>query len=147
MAAITPRTSRYPSRDEIASIFHHLETGEFNKTWAHFSPDVDCVVTHSHPCSGHFTTFPSYYAATIERMGHIWKEMINLMIRNVVGGGEQEWACIEIQGTAECKNGLPFENEEVMMVRFDEKGVIVQMRVYVDSALVTRAVEENEGKI
>lgn len=72
--------------------------------------------------------------------------MIKLEIRNVVGGGDQEWACIEVLGKAECRNGLPFDNEEVMMVRFNEEGVIVQMRVYVDSALVTRAVEENEGK-
>jgi hypothetical protein len=70
--------------------------------------------------------------------------MTKLKIRNIVGG-DQEWACIELIGETECKNGLKWYNEEVMMVRFDEEGVVVQMRVYVDSALVIKCIEENEA--
>jgi hypothetical protein len=36
--------------------------------------------------------------------------------------------------------------KEVMMVRFDEEGMVALMRVLVDSKSVIRAVEENEGK-
>lgn len=144
MASQQPDPTKYPSTAEIASIFDNFEKGEPAKAFARFSPNVDCVVTGTHPCSGHFTTLAEFKENTTGRVSKIWKGPPKMKIQNVVGGGEQEWACIELTAEAECNNGLPFYNKEVMMVRFDEEGMIVQMRVYVDGALVSKMLEENE---
>lgn len=114
------------------------------KSWERFSPNVDCVVTGSHSCSGHFTTLAAFKEHTMGRMKNIWKGPARLRIRNVIGGGDQHTACIEFIAEAECKNGLLFLMDEVMIVTFDEEGVVVKMRVYVDGALINKALEENE---
>ncbi|KAE9987420.1 hypothetical protein EG328_002776 [Venturia inaequalis] len=145
MASQPPSPTKYPSAAEIASFFKNLEEAEYEKGFARFSPDVDCVVTGSHPCSGHFTTLSAFKEHTMGHVSRIWKGLAKINIRNVVGGGEQEQACIELTAQAECKNGRPFLNKEVMMVRFDERGMIVQMGVYIDAALTGKALEENES--
>lgn len=32
---------------------------------------------------------------------------IKLQVRNVIGGGDHDWACVELIADAECKNGKP----------------------------------------
>lgn len=92
---------------------------------------------------------------------------IRLKVRNVIGGGDQEWATVELIADAVCNNGagdlralfwlywhpvlmcavpgLPFENTYAWIVRFDEEGKVVQVRAYLDSTLVKQSIEENEG--
>ena len=92
---------------------------------------------------------------------------IRLMVRNVFGGGNQAWATVELVAVAECKSGtvpspyqaskavvqsadtfrlgLKFDNTYAWCVRFDEDGIIVEVRAYLDSWMVKQAIEENEA--
>jgi ketosteroid isomerase-like protein len=90
---------------------------------------------------------------------------IRLMVRNVFGGGDQAWATVELVAVAECKSGttvisissrnplqvtdtfrlgLKFDNTYAWCMRFDEDGMIVEVRAYLDSWMVKQAIEENE---
>lgn len=64
-------------------------------------------------------------------------------MHNIVGGGEQEWAVIELKADATCLNGMPYNQQYAWIMRFDEKGTVVEARAYLDSALVQKAVDEN----
>lgn len=103
-----PRTmAPYPTRDEITSIFKHMETGEYDSTFARVRPNVDWTVMGTHPLAGHYTSLKDFQQATFARLGKIMKDPgIRLMVRNVIGGGEQEWAIVELVAKAECKNGV-----------------------------------------
>lgn len=47
-----------------------------------------------------------FQEATFARLGKIMKPPgIRLMVRNVIGGGDQEWATVELVAVAECKSG------------------------------------------
>lgn len=97
----------YPTRDEITSIFKHMETGEYDSTFARVRPNVDWTVMGTHPLAGHYTSLKDFQQATFARLGKIMKDPgIRLMVRNVIGGGEQEWATVELVAKAECKNGV-----------------------------------------
>ena len=47
--------------------------------------------------------------------------------------------------TAILARGFPFDNTYAWMTRWNAKGQIVQVRAYLDSALVARVVMENEA--
>ena len=64
-------------------------------------------VSGTHPCAGRYTSLASFQSGTLVRLAAIMKEPgIKLAVRNVIGGGDQEWAVVELIATAECKNGL-----------------------------------------
>jgi len=70
---------------------------------------------------------------------------LRLRIRNVIGGDPaQAWSTVELVADATCKNGFVFDNTYAWCVRFDEARTVVQVRAYLDSAMVKQAVEENE---
>ena len=135
-----------PSRSEIEALFKNMETGNFSAFFERVNPNVDWTVMGTHPCAGHYTSLQDFNQGTIARLGAIMKPPgIHLMIRNVIGGGEGEWATVEMVADAECKNGFKFDNTYAWCCRFDEAGTIVQVRAYLDSWMVKEAVEKNEG--
>lgn len=70
---------------------------------------------------------------------------IPLKVRNIIGGNpDAPWSTVELVAEATCKNGFKFDNTYAWCVRFNEEGVIVQVRAYMDSWMVKQAVEENE---
>lgn len=47
-------------------------------------------------------------------------------------------------GKKKTKSGLKFDNTYAWCMRFDEEGMIVEVRAYLDSWMVKQAIEENE---
>jgi len=66
-----------------------------------------------------------------------------LNIKNVVGGEDQEWAAVEMTADSVCKNGMIYDQTYAWIVRFNEQGLIVQTRAYVDTQLVKDVFESN----
>lgn len=70
-----------------------------------------------------------------------------MSVVNVIGGGDQDWAVIELEAHAKCKNGthirssghlhrlmlvlmvagMPYEQRYSWALRFDETGIVVQV--------------------
>ena len=96
----------YPTREEIRDIFKNMETGNYSKVFEHVSDNVDWTVMGTHPLAGRYTTLKDFQQATFARLAKIMKDPgIRLNVRNVIGGGEQEWAVVELIADAECLNG------------------------------------------
>lgn len=99
-------SSKYPSREEIASIFGNMETKNYAAMFERISPDVDWTVMGTHPCAGRYTNLKDFQEGAVVRLSKIMKEPgINPVVRNVIGGGDQEWATVELVAVAECNNG------------------------------------------
>ncbi|GIZ37949.1 hypothetical protein CKM354_000137700 [Cercospora kikuchii] len=137
-------TKKYPDASEIHALFSNLSTQPetFFERVAH---DVDWTVMGTHPLAGRYNSLSDLQAATFARLGKIMKEPgIRLKPRNVIGGGEQEWCTVELVVNGVCENGLAFDNCYAWCCRFDESGVIVEVRAYLDSWLVREAIVQNE---
>jgi len=68
-----------------------------------------------------------------------------LKIKNIIGGGEsEEWCTVEMENEGKCKNGMDYNQRYSWNVRW-EGNVIVEVRAYVDTALVRDVIEGNEG--
>jgi uncharacterized protein len=63
-----------------------------------------------------------------------------LHVTGVITSGD--WAVVELQAMATAKNGLRFDNRYCWVIRF-AGGKIVEVRAYLDSALVQRLFDEN----
>lgn len=53
-----------------------------------------------------------------------------------------DWAIMELESMATAKNGLRIDNKYCWLVRF-AAGKIVEVRAYLDSAMVKRLFDEN----
>ncbi|KAK1053574.1 hypothetical protein LTR74_016255 [Friedmanniomyces endolithicus] len=153
-----------PSRADIETLCSHLATSDQSPFFKRVSPDVVWDVMGTHPAAGHFTSLgePSAISATpssnmvLIQSPESWKkgalgvinerlqQPLHLKVVNVVGGGaDQEWATVELEANGICKNGMPYPQRYAWVMRFDDRGTIVQVRAYLDSALVQKAVNQN----
>jgi uncharacterized protein len=57
---------------------------------------------------------------------------------------DSDSAAVEMESLSSALNGKPFDNRYCWIVRFSD-GTIVEVRAYLDSALVQRLIEENES--
>ena len=57
---------------------------------------------------------------------------------------DSDSAAVEMESLSAALNGKPFDNRYCWIVRFSD-GTIVEVRAYLDSALVQRLIEENES--
>lgn len=76
----------------------------------------------THPAAGHFTSlgtrcFSASFVLYVDISAESWKkgaygvvngflaEPLKQSVVNVIGGGDQEWAVVELEANATCKNG------------------------------------------
>lgn len=66
-------------------------------------------------------------------------------VHNIVGGGpDSEWAFVEMTNESKTKTGIEYNNTFAWATRWNDEGRIVQVRAYLDTALVRDAVEPTE---
>jgi uncharacterized protein len=74
-------------------------------------------------------------------LNKILKEGVVLRVTNVLVDGDS--AAVEMESLSTALNGKPFDNRYCWIVYFSN-GTIVEVRAYLDSALVQRLIDENE---
>ncbi|KAF2484452.1 hypothetical protein BDY17DRAFT_128673 [Neohortaea acidophila] len=97
----------------------------------------------THPAAGHFTSLQDWKDNALGVANGFLSEPLKLTLVNVVGGGEQEWAFIELKADATCKNGMAYPQRYAWALKFDKKGIVVQATAYLDSALVQKCYDAN----
>ena len=81
---------------------------------------------------------------TFERLNMVLKDRIILNVEHVFVSGNI--AVVEMKSSSTALNGKLFLNTYCWVTRFDN-GLIIEVRAYVDSALVQRVIDENEHGI
>ena len=124
----------------VHQIFKHLESGDGKRFFDHVADDVDWTVEGTHPLAGHYHTKADFLAHTFEKLAKVLPQGAQLHMEHALVSGD--WAAVELRSAATAKNGLRFDNRYCWVCRF-VKGMVVEVRAYLDSALVARLFDEN----
>lgn len=124
----------------VRSIFSGLESGDEAAFFAHVADDVDWTVEGTHPLAGHYRSKAAFREQTFAKLAKILPQGARLRVTNVLVSGD--WAVIELRSMATARNGFRFDNGYCWVSRFAD-GRIVEVRAYLDSALVQRVFDEN----
>jgi ketosteroid isomerase-like protein len=128
------------THERVREIFKGLENGEGSAFFQHVAENVDWMVMGTHPLAGHYLSKKAFIEGTFAKLGQVLSHGAQLHIKNVIVQGDQ--AVIELHSLATAKNGMRFDNRYCWVVAFQD-GLIVQVRAYLDSALVARLFKEN----
>jgi ketosteroid isomerase-like protein len=126
----------------VESLFANLEDGKSGAFFEHVADDVNWTVMGTHPLAGTYHTKADFLAHTFARLDKILKEGVVLRVTNILVDGDS--AAVEMESLSTALNGKPFDNRYCWIVRFSD-GTIVEVRAYLDSALVQRLIDENES--
>lgn len=126
---------------KVENLFKNLETGNNDDFFKHVSDDVSWTVMGTHPLAGTYHSKEEFVSHTFGRLNRILKEGVILKVKNVLL--QDETAVVEMESLSIALNGKPFNNTYCWVVYFQDD-VIVEVRAYVDSAMVQKIIDENE---
>jgi uncharacterized protein len=126
--------------DLVREVFKGLENGDGAAFFEHVADDVDWIVMGTHPLAGHYRSKRDFIAGTFDQLARVLPQGAQLQVENLIVKDDQ--AVVELHSLATAKNGMRFDNRYCWVVYF-QNGVIVRIRAYLDSAMVTRLFDEN----
>jgi ketosteroid isomerase-like protein len=124
----------------VRDIFTNLATGNGSEFFSHVADQVDWTVEGTHPLAGHYCSKADFLAHTFEKLAKVLPQGTQLQVQHTLVSGD--WAVVELRSLASAQNGLRFDNRYCWVCRFSADK-IVEVRAYLDSALVARLFEEN----
>jgi uncharacterized protein len=125
---------------QVQDIFNNLATGKEDVFFTHVADDVDWTVEGTHPLAGRYHSKADFLAHTFEKLAQVLPKGAQLHVEHALVSGD--WAVVELHSLATAKNGLRFDNRYCWLCRFSSEK-IVEVRAYLDSALVARLFHEN----
>src|SRR5919107_2504882 len=125
----------------VKSLFANLENGKSDAFFEHVADDVKWTEMGTHPLAGTYHTKDDFISHTFARLDKILKEGVVLRVTNILVDSDS--AAVEMESLSTALNGKPFDNRYCWVVYFSN-GTIVEVRAYLDSALVQRLLDENE---
>jgi hypothetical protein len=125
---------------QVREAFKGLETGDGAAFFDHVADNVDWVVEGTHPLAGHYLSKKAFIDGTFTKLDQVLPQGTELHVEHVLVSGD--WAVVELHSLATAKNGFRFDNRYCWVCRF-AGGKIVEVRAYLDSALVARLFQEN----
>ena len=128
------------SEKQVREIFRGLETGDGAAFFTHVADNVDWIVEGTHPLAGHYLSKQAFIDGTFTKLDQVLPQGTELHIEHVLVNGD--WAVVELHSLATAKNGFRFDNRYCWVCRF-AGDKIVEVRAYLDSALVAQLFREN----
>ena len=129
--------------DYVRSIFASLEKGRSDEFFEHVAEDVNWIVMGTHPLAGTYHDRETFISSTFKRLNRVLREGVLLRVTGILVYGDM--AAVELEALSTALNGKPFCNRYCWICRF-ASGQIVEVRAYLDSALVQNLLDENEPK-
>ncbi|MDO8870113.1 MAG: ketosteroid isomerase [Methanobacteriaceae archaeon] len=130
------------THEKVKNLFNHLKTGQNELFFQQVAPDVKWTVMGNHPLAGTYHSKDDFILHTFGRLNKILKEGVILEVKNIYI--DVDVAIVEMESLSTALNGKPFNNTYCWITRF-ENDIIVEVRAYVDSALVQKVIDENEN--
>ena len=126
--------------DFVRKIFSGLEHGDGAAFFEHVADDVDWIVMGTHPLAGHYKSKSDFIAGTFAKLGKVLPDGAQLHVEHLLVADDQ--AVVELHSEATAKNGMRFDNRYCWVVYFRDN-VIVRVRAYLDSTMVSRLFDQN----
>jgi ketosteroid isomerase-like protein len=96
----------YPTISEIRDLFANLSNGQASVFFDRVIDDVDWLIRGHSPMSGQYNSKVDFQAKTLKVLdSQLLKEPLAMYVDNVVGGGEQDQAVVEMHADSVCRNG------------------------------------------
>ena len=124
----------------VRDIFKSLVAGNGGEFFTHVADNVDWTVEGTHPLAGHYRSKADLLSHTFEKLAKVLQQGAQLQVQHALVSGD--WAVVELRSLASAQNGLRFDNRYCWVSRFSADK-IVEVRTYLDSALVARLFEGN----
>jgi hypothetical protein len=128
------------TENQVREIFKGLETGDGAAFFAHVADNVDWIVEGTHPLAGHYLSKQAFIDGTFTKLDRVLPQGTELHLEHVLVSGD--WAVVELHSLATAKNGFRFDNRYCWVCRF-AGGKLVEVRAYLDSALVAQLFQQN----
>ncbi len=126
---------------QVRNIFSGLAAGEPDKFFAHVDDRVNWRVMGTHPMAGEYRSKKEFREATFAKLGKLFPEGLRLYMRGILVSGDR--AAVELYANATSKDGVRFNNEYCWICRFEGER-IVEVRAYLDSALVQKLIDASK---
>ena len=124
----------------VRRIFAGLEHGDGDAFFSRVADDVDWTVMGTHPLAGRYPTKAAFRVATFARLAKVLPGGAQLNVTHLIVSGDI--AVAELISRATAQNGMRFDNHYCWVVRFVGE-TIVEVRAYLDSALVAELFRQN----
>ena len=134
------QTSMDISAERVRQIFEGLERGDGAAFFQHVAEDVDWTVMGTHPLAGHYSSKKAFIEGTFDKLGRVLPQGAQLHVEHLLVKDDE--TVVELRSLATAKNGMRFDNYYCWVVYFQGE-VIVKVRAYLDSAMVTQLFAEN----
>ena len=96
----------YPTIPEIQSLFANLSNGNTAHFFTRVVDNVDWLILGHSPMSGQYHSKQDFQAKTLAVLnGQVLKKPLAFIVDNVVGGGDQDQAVVEMHADSECRDG------------------------------------------
>ncbi|HEX4588069.1 MAG TPA: nuclear transport factor 2 family protein [Mycobacterium sp.] len=129
-------------RSDRAALFAKLESPSTQpQFWDRVADDVDWTVEGTHPLAGRYHSKSEFVAATFTRLAGVLTGGVKLDVEHLYLDGDT--TIVELLSTSRTNEGAAFANTYCWVCRFQDD-VIVEVRAYLDSAMVTYTVLRNE---
>lgn len=126
-----------------AALFAHLEGSQTQpRFWDRVADDVDWTVEGTHALCGRYRSKTDFIAATFTRLEGVLAGGAHLKVQHLYVDGDTTIA--ELLSTSRTNEGAQFANHYCWVCRFDGE-MIVEVRAYLDSAMVDYTVHRNEN--
>lgn len=128
---------------QIENLFNYLHMGDNYKFFENVADDVTWTVMGTHPLAGVYKSKEDFILNTFVRLNKLLMEGVVLKVNNIII--KDDTAVVEMESISTDLNNKPFNNTYCWICKF-ENDIIVEVRAYVDSALVQNLISENETK-
>jgi uncharacterized protein len=126
----------------VNSTISPFEQGNPASFFDHVAENVDWTITgRGHQLSGRYTSKADVLSKTLNRMTQCMATPMKRKITSVLISGD--WAVVEHTADATTKKGSEFHQEFCWICRF-EGDMIVEVKMYMDTAVVETVLSENE---
>jgi len=129
------------TEDQVRNIFAALASGQPEKFFEHVADNVNWLVLGTHPLAGEYKSKREFREATFAKLTPLFPNGLRLYTREVLVAGDR--AAVQLYANATAKSGLRFHNEYCWICRF-AAGRIVDVRAYLDSALVQKLIDSSK---
>lgn len=122
----------------VRAIFAKLSSEAPEAFFQYVADDVHWTVLGTHPLADLYTSKHEFQEATFARLGKLFDSRLKLFTRQVLV--DEDRAAVELFIRATTKRGVQFNNDYCWICQFQGEQ-IVEVRAYLDSALVAKAIE------
>jgi ketosteroid isomerase-like protein len=131
-------------REDRIALFANLAKAETQpKFWDRVAENVDWTVEGTQPLAGRYRSKAEFLAATFTRLEGVLVGGATLEVQHLYV--DDDTSIAELLSTSKTNEGAIFDNRYCWVCRFDGD-MIVEVRAYLDSAMVAYTILRNEPK-